>query len=84
MTAVPRVRGVVTKWVPGEGWGLVESPDVEAACRVEEADMDLPPGDVLRVGDPVEFVCELPHGSGSPRARHVARWLEPLQGTTGG
>ncbi len=79
------MRGSVVKWVPAEGWGLIDSPGLDAPCRVERHDVDLPDGDVLRAGDPVEFSVERGQSPAAQhRARGVVRWLEPLQGTTGG
>jgi len=54
-SAVDDVRGVVLEWLPGEGWGVIETPDTPGGCwaHVSAVQMtgyrELTPGQQVRV-----------------------------------
>jgi len=51
-------RGTVRFWMDDDGWGVVDSPDVESGIWVHFGAVEGPGYKRLAAGEPVELRCE--------------------------
>jgi CspA family cold shock protein len=71
----PASPGKVTLFNTKEGWGVIETPDVDAEVWVHFSVIDMPGYRSLRDGQRVQLRWEPGHQDGY---RYVATWVAPL------
>ena len=82
VTSQGRSVGTVTKWMPEDAWGVIESPDLPGGCWVH-ASVVMSEQKELRAGEVVDLEWSSPgrHGYSFTAVRVVPR--DDLQSTPG-